>query len=97
MSKTLYNPVHLEEYVELIIKMGVNLQPGQQLVITCPVDCAYFARMAQEAAFKAGASNVFMRWGDDICARTRFLMADDKVFDIFPAGSSGVCTADTGV
>jgi len=84
MSKTLYNEAHLEEYVELVIRQGLNLQPGQKLLIACNVDCAFFARMAMEAAFKAGASNVHLRWGDEICARTRFLMADDSIFDIYP-------------
>jgi len=85
MSKSLYNEAHLEEYIELVIKKGINIQPGQQLVIACSVDCAFFARKAMEAAFKAGASNVHLRWVDDICARTRFLMADDNVFDKYPA------------
>jgi len=85
MSEKLYNEAYLEEYIELIIRQGVNIQPGQQLVISCPVGCAYFARMAMVAAYKAGASNVHMNWGDENCARTRFLMADDAIFDIFPA------------
>jgi aminopeptidase len=84
MSKLLYNEAFLEEYVELIVRQGINIQPGQQLVIACSVDCAFFARKAMEAAFKAGASNVHLRWTDDICARTRYLMANDSVFDEFP-------------
>jgi len=85
MSKTLYNEAHLDEYVELVIRKGINLQPGQVLVISCKVECAFFARKAMKAAFEAGASNVYMRWVDEVCNRTRFLMADDKVFDTFPA------------
>jgi len=85
MNKLLYNEAHLDEYVELIIRKGINIQQGQQLVIACPVDCAFFARKAMEAAFRAGASNVHLRWGDDLCARTRFLMANDDVFDNYPA------------
>jgi len=85
MSNTLYNEAHLEEYIELIIRQGINIQPGQQLLISCPVDCAFFARKAMKAAFKAGASNVILRWIDDVCDRTRYLMADDNVFDVFPA------------
>jgi len=84
MDKLLCNEAHLDEYVELIILKGVNIQPGQQLVIACPVDCAYFARKAMKAAFDAGASNVFVRWTDEICSRTKFLMADDAVFDKYP-------------
>ena len=85
MSKTLYNEAHLDEYIELIIRQGVNIQPGQQLLISCCVDSAFFARKAMKAAFDAGASNVRMRWIDELCDRTRFLMADDNVFDIYPA------------
>jgi len=85
MSKVLYNEAHLEEYIELVVRQGINIQQGQQLVIACPVDCAFFARKAMEVAFKAGASNVHMRWIDDVCSRTRYLMADDAVFDKFPA------------
>ena len=81
---TLYNEAHLEEYIELIIRQGINIQPGQQLLISCPVDCAFFARMAMKAAFDAGASNVRLRWIDEVCDRTRYLMADDNVFDVFP-------------
>ena len=84
MNKLLYNEAHLEEYIELVIRQGINIQPGQQLVIACTVDCAFFARKAMEAAFKAGASNVHMRWTDEISDRTRFLEADDSIFDIFP-------------
>jgi len=85
MSKTLYNEAHLEEYIELVVRQGLNIQKGQQLVIACSVDCAFFARKAMEAAFNAGASNVHLRWLDDICSRTRFLLADDAVFDKYPA------------
>ena len=85
MSKQLYNDANLKEYIELVIREGLNLQNGQQLVIACSVDCSFFARLAMEAAFNAGASNVHIRWVDDICARTRYLMADDVVFDKYPA------------
>ena len=84
MTKPLYNEAHLDEYIELLIRKGINIQKGQQLVISCSVDLAYFARKAMDAAFKAGASNVHMNWTDEISSRTRFLNADDKVFDIFP-------------
>jgi len=85
MNKLLYNEAHLDEYVELVVRTGLNIQKGQQLVITCSVDCAFFARKAMEVAFKHGASNVHLRWADDACSRTRYLMADDSVFDTFPA------------
>ena len=35
----------LREYAKLLIELGVNVQPGQTLVIASPVDCAHFARL----------------------------------------------------
>ncbi|MCL2819817.1 MAG: aminopeptidase [Oscillospiraceae bacterium] len=87
MSKQLYNEAKLDEYVELIVRQGVNIQKGQQLFIGCSVDLAFFARKAMEAAFKAGASNVHLNWTDEISSRTRFLNADNSVFDVFPPWS----------
>jgi len=80
----LYNEAHLDEYIELVVRQGVNIQPGQQLLITSSVDCAFFARKAMKVAFEAGAKNVHMRWTDDISSRQRFMMADDSVFDSYP-------------
>ena len=84
MGKTLYNEAYLDEYLELVIRHGVNIQKGQELLISCPVDCAPIARKAMTVAFKFGAKNVHIRWGDDFCARTKFIEADDSVFDTFP-------------
>ena len=30
-----------EEYAKLLVEVGVNIQKGQNLVISCPVDCAW--------------------------------------------------------
>lgn len=30
----------LREYAKLLIEVGLNVQKGQTLVISCPVDCA---------------------------------------------------------
>ncbi|MDR2569781.1 MAG: aminopeptidase [Oscillospiraceae bacterium] len=84
MTKLLYNEAHLEEYIELVVRQGINIQPGQQLVIACNVDCAFFAQKAMEAAFKAGASNVHMRWVDEISDKTRYVMAKESIFDEYP-------------
>ena len=40
---------YLSEYGELVIKIGVNLQPDQLLVINSPITCAPLAREIAEA------------------------------------------------
>ena len=66
----------LKQYAELLIRMGLNVQPHQPVLISCPVDCARFGRLCEQAAYDAGASFVEMSWGDDFSTRARFLYAD---------------------
>ncbi len=56
----------LNKYAELAVKIGVNIQEGQMLVINSPVECKDFTRLIVENGFKAGASDVMVRWNDDV-------------------------------
>ncbi len=72
------------EYAKLLVEVGLNLQPGQPLVISCPVNAAPFARLCAAAAYAAGCARVEMEWRDDALTRLRYLHADDAVFDVCP-------------
>ena len=74
----------LKQYAKLLVEVGLNVQKGQPLVISCPVDCAYFARLCAEAGYEAGCSSVEMEWRDDALTRMKYLKADDAVFDVCP-------------
>lgn len=71
----------LSEYAKVIINVGVNLQKGQTLVVSCPVECSDFGRLIAEEAYNSGAREVVMRWSDDKLVRMKYLNADDMVFD----------------
>ena len=71
----------IKDYAELVIRSGVNIQKGQRLSITCPVECADFARLCAASAYEAGCREVLMRWTDDELKRMKFLHAEDDVFD----------------
>lgn len=73
-----------DEYAALLVRVGVNIQKGQTLVIACPVDCAWFARKCAAAAYEAGCREVVMNWKDDTLTRLRYLHAADEVFDTTP-------------
>ncbi len=64
--------------------MGVNICEGQTLVIRCPVECAFFARLCAAAAYRIGCREVVMQWQDDALSRMRYLYADTTVFDAVP-------------
>ncbi|MCK8058625.1 MULTISPECIES: aminopeptidase [unclassified Fusibacter] len=72
---------NIEKYADLLVQVGINIQKGQTLVISAPIETADFARLAAKKAYEAGAKEVVMRWLDEQSARMRFDMASDEVFD----------------
>ena len=74
----------LREYASLLVRVGLNVQKGQTLVISSPVECAFFARLCAAEAYDAGCREVVMNWSDDALARMKYLRAEDAVFDTVP-------------
>ncbi len=52
----------LKKYAELVVKVGVNVQKGQGVVLRCSIDQGKFAALLTEAAYKAGAKWVEIQW-----------------------------------
>ena len=52
----------LREYAKLIVKCGVNVQKGQEVVIYADLDQPEFVKMVVEEAYKAKASKVSVEW-----------------------------------
>ena len=71
----------LREYARLLIQVGLRVRKDQRLVISSPVECAFFARMCAEEAYATGCREVVMNWHDDAMARLKYLHADDAIFD----------------
>ena len=55
--------VKLQKYAELIVRMGVNIRPGQECVITAELDQPEFIDLLVEECYKAGAAKVTVDWG----------------------------------
>lgn len=52
----------LRNYAKLVVKTGVNVQEGQDVVIFSSVDDAYFVKYVVEEAYLAGAREVVVEW-----------------------------------
>ena len=52
----------LREYAKLIVKCGVNVRKGQEVVIYADLDQPEFVKMVVEEAYKAKASKVSVEW-----------------------------------
>lgn len=74
----------MEKYARLLVRTGLNVQDNQTLVVSCPVECAYFARAIATEAYAVGARKVVMNWRDDLISRITLLNAKDEIFDEFP-------------
>ena len=61
----------LEKYAELIVKQGVNLQKGQELVITASIECFELVRAVARQAFAVGAKDVIVDYTDEKVTHTR--------------------------
>ena len=40
----------LFEYAKLVMEVGLNVQKGQTVIISSPVECAHFARLCSRRA-----------------------------------------------
>ena len=74
----------LKEYARLLVRVGLNVQKGQRMIISSPVECAHFARLCAEEAYEAGCKEVVMNWTDDAMTRMKYLHADSAIFDEVP-------------
>ena len=60
----------LNKYAELSVKRGVNVQPGQTIILYASVESADFARKIVAAAYEAGAREVVMEWSDQAITKS---------------------------
>ncbi|QFT89786.1 Aminopeptidase 2 [Bacillus sp. THAF10] len=56
---------NLIKYAELAVKVGVNLQPNQPLVMNAPITAAPFVREVAKIAYSIGAKYVHTEWNDE--------------------------------
>src|SRR5471030_2555386 len=82
----------LRAYAELTVKVGLNLQPHQRLLIIgpvanggCSLEAAPLVRQITAAAYDAGARLVETLWGDEALLGARLRHAPRDSFDEFSA------------
>src|SRR4051812_41924045 len=80
----------LPTYAELTVHVGLNLQPGQRLLIIGPIanggvslEAAPLVREIAATAYRAGAELVEACWGDEPLQLVRFRHAPRESFNHF--------------
>lgn len=74
----------INQYANLIVKKGVNLQKGQDLVITADVACAPLVKAIAKEAYKAGAKDVIPYYVDDEITKLRYMNNNIDFFKEVP-------------
>ena len=78
------DPAKLDRLAEVAVRTGVNLQPGQDLVITAPITALDLVRRIAVHAYKAGGGIVTPFFSDDAITLARYEHAPDESFDRSP-------------
>lgn len=82
----------LQKYAQVIVKVGLNLQPGQCLLVGAPamwladipIQAAPLVRQIAAEVYKAGARLVDVIWGDDQLKVTRLQHAPPDSLAEYP-------------
>lgn len=75
----------LDKYAELIIRSGLNVRAGQQVLITAPLEAVDLVRRVTFHAYKAGAALVTTLYSDEQTSLMRFRHGNEAAFDAAPA------------
>src|SRR6476660_5132422 len=75
------DPVRLDRLAEVAVKVGLQLQEGQDLLVTSPTVALPLVRRIAEHAYKAGAGLVTPIFSDEAVTLSRYRFGHDGSFD----------------
>lgn len=74
----------LERYADVLIRVGLNVQPGQPVSIQTPLEAAEFVRILVAKAYEAGAFTVNVDWHDPLSRRIRLQKESEQALGQVP-------------
>ena len=88
----------VRNYAALTLRRGVNLQPGQILVVDTPLWTADFCHLLMEEAYALGARDVIVHYDDPEGERLRACLAPEEALTDVPRwmAERSLCYADRG-
>ena len=84
-TSSVIDPKKLDKLAEVAIKVGLQLQRGQDLVLTAPVAALPLVRRIAAHAYEAGAGLVTPIFSDEELTLARYRQAPDESFDRAPS------------
>ena len=74
----------LKDYAKVIVRIGANVQKGQDVVIDANVNDNYFVQYLVEECYKAKANSVTVEWVSDEVTRLKYKHESTKTLSTFP-------------
>ncbi|MTD32074.1 aminopeptidase [Planomicrobium sp. YIM 101495] len=74
----------LEQYAELTVRVGLNVQEGQVIAVQATVETLEFTRLVVRKAYEAGAKQVYVNYEDPVQTRIHYELAPDEAFQSYP-------------
>lgn len=82
--RKLSHAARIDRLGNVAVNIGLGLQPGQELIMSAPVEALPLVRAITEHAYKAGASAVHAFYNDEQATLARYKFAHDHSFDHAP-------------
>jgi aminopeptidase len=76
----------IEDYARLVVRVGVDVRPGQDVLVNAQLDHAPFVRALAEESYRAGARYVDVDYSDPWVRRALVAEASDDTFGYTPPG-----------
>ncbi|MBT3337393.1 MAG: aminopeptidase [Anaerolineae bacterium] len=76
---------NLKKYAELVVKVGLNLQPKQKMIVRAGINTAPLVQEVAAVAYQMGCPLVTIVWSDEKINKLRHQYASRDSFDQFPA------------
>ena len=83
-AQALSHEERLDRLAQVAVRVGLGLKPGQEVVMTAPLEALSLVRRITEHAYRVGASLVTTIFADEEAALTRFRHGADDAFDTAP-------------
>lgn len=74
----------IKKYAELLVKKGVNLQPGQELIVDASIEQVELVRAIAKVAYENKAKDVIVHYHDEVVSRLRYENCDVQHFESVP-------------
>lgn len=75
---------YISAYARLVVRAGINIQPGQELMINALVDAAPFIREVVREAYAAGSGKVHVAWRDEEISRLDYANLPVSFYESVP-------------